>query len=170
MKIPKNYQTLPPRNFLRLQKSRRRQVHQEKSLAIRRWVEVWEDAKCTYLLQQKVPRLSLTQLKHLSTGHFYWSNSKVCRMTLKTCFVQIVYWNLWSIRKFYSMYVDHVGVECLPLQMLTFTHIGLSTHWHYHTKADAYKVRLLLNWNRESLASVGLWHGHIGPCAPASIC
>ena len=53
MKIPKNYQTLPPRNFLRLQKSSRRQVHQDKSPAIRRWAEAWEDAKCEYLYNKK---------------------------------------------------------------------------------------------------------------------
>ena len=55
--------------------------------------------------------------------------------------------------------------------MLTFIHIGLSTYWHYHTKADAHKVRFLVNWNRESLASGCVHaHGHIGPWAPAWIC
>ena len=49
MEIPNSYQKTPPKNSLRLQKSSRRQVYQEKSPAIRRWVEAWEDAKCKYL-------------------------------------------------------------------------------------------------------------------------
>ena len=65
MKIPKNYQTLPPKNSLQLQKSSCRQVHQEKSPAIRRWVEAWVDAKCKYLEQQKVDSLYLNYNIHL---------------------------------------------------------------------------------------------------------
>ena len=65
MKIPKNYQKTPPKNLLMVQKSSRRQVHQEKSPAIRRWVEAWVDAKCKYLEQQKVDSLYLNYNIHL---------------------------------------------------------------------------------------------------------
>ena len=65
MKIPNNYQTPSPKNYLRLQKSScRHQVHQEESPAIRRWVEAWVDAKCKYLEQQKVDSLYLNYNIH----------------------------------------------------------------------------------------------------------